>query len=61
MTSTAQIRASNKYNKEHTMILSMRLNLKNDADIIKYLKQIDNKTGLVKSLIREQIKKDQSK
>lgn len=61
MASAAQIKASYKYNKENTMVLSMRFNLKNDADIIKYLHQIDNKTGLVKSLIREQIKKDQSK
>lgn len=61
MASAAQIRASKKYNKENTMILAMRFNLKNDADIIDYLGKTDNKTGLVKSLIREQIKKNQSK
>lgn len=61
MASEAQIRASKKYNKENTMVLSMRFNLKNDADIIDYLNKVGSKTGLVKTLIREQIKKENNK
>lgn len=57
MASEAQIRASKRYNKENTMMLSIRFNLKFDADIIEYLDNAESKTGLIKKLIREEIKK----
>lgn len=57
MASEAQIRASKRYNKENTMMLSIRFNLKLDADIIEYLEKAESKTGLIKKLIREEIKK----
>ena len=51
----AQIRSSNKYNKEKTKLINIRLNKKTDADIIEWLKGCGNMQGTLKSLIRERI------
>ena len=62
MTSKAQIKASNKYNKENTFTLCLRLNKETDKDIIDYLGRLhyggESKQGLIKSLIRKQIEED---
>lgn len=50
--------ASNKYNKENTKTYLIRLNLKTDIDIIRWLKLQDNKTGYIKKLIMADIIKD---
>lgn len=57
MASKAQIKASNKYNRENTITLCLRLNKETDKDILEYLRTIDNKSGFIKSLIRSDIPK----
>lgn len=52
MASKAQIKASNKYNKENTLTVCIRLNKETDKDIIEILDSKDNKTGYIKNLIR---------
>lgn len=55
MTSKAQIKAVNKYNKEKTTTICLRLNNSTDKDIIEHLRQFSNKTGYIKDLIRADI------
>jgi len=54
----AQIRASAKYNKENIKSLAFQLNITTDRDIINHLATKDNKTGYIKELIREDMKKN---
>lgn len=53
MTSKAQIRASNKYNKDKTLTLCLRLNKDTDKDIIEILESVNSKQGYIKELIRK--------
>lgn len=55
MATEAQLRAINKYNREQTISIAIRLNKKTDADIIDKLKSVDNKAGYIKALIRKDI------
>ena len=50
--SGSQSRASNKYNKDNTITICLRLNKKTDADVIATLNSVTNKTGYIKNLIR---------
>lgn len=52
--------ASNKYNKLHTRSVTLRFNLKTDADILEQLDKVGNKCGYVKNLIREDMKKNRA-
>lgn len=53
-TPAANLRAINKFNKEKTTVITMRLNNKTDADILERLDTIsESKQGYVKRLIRE--------
>lgn len=52
MASKAQIKASNKYNKENTLTVCLRLNKETDKDIIEILDKVDSKQGYIKELIR---------
>lgn len=45
-------KASQKYNKENTIQVLLRLNKNTDADIINTLNKVDNKQGYIKGLIR---------
>lgn len=54
--SKAQNKASAKYDKANTKGIYLKLNLTTDADIIDYLKGVDNTQGFIKSLIRANIK-----
>lgn len=56
MTSDAQKRANAKYDKANTKGIYLKLNLTTDADIIDYLQSVDNVQGLIKNLIRANIK-----
>lgn len=62
MASKAQIKASNKYNKEKTLTVCLRLNKETDKDIIDYLERLyyggESKQGKIKELIRKQIEED---
>ena len=55
MTSNAQKRASAKYDKENTKGIYLKLNKTTDADLIEYLKDVDNVQGLIKELLRRHI------
>lgn len=55
-TTYPQIKASNKYNKENTVSVQLRLNKVTDKDIIEKLAQVPSKMGYIKDLIRKDIK-----
>ena len=56
MATKAAIKASNKYNKEHTVSIQVRLNKSIDADILAKLGAVPSKMGYIKELIRKDIK-----
>lgn len=51
--SKAQLRAQEKYDKDNTVQVKLKLNKKTDADIIDYLSRQENKQGFIKTIIRE--------
>lgn len=53
--SKAQIKAINKFNKEKTKCIQIRLNKNTDADIIERLENVPSKMGYIKKLIRDDI------
>jgi hypothetical protein len=57
MTTKAAIKASNKFNKEHTTSIQVRLNKNTDADILAKLDTVPSKMGYIKELIRADMKK----
>lgn len=60
MATKAQIKASNRYNKENTLTICLRLNRANDADIIEALELCDSKQGYIKDLIRKDKKTEKN-
>lgn len=50
-------KAQSKYDAKATKLVTMKLNLKTDADILAKLDEVENKQGYIKELIREDIKK----
>ena len=52
-----QPESKSKWDKENTTVVTMKLNNKQDADIIKKLKSVGNKQGYIKQLIRSDIAK----
>lgn len=58
MSTDAQKRASNKYNKENTVQYCIRLNKRTDEKVIKKLDEQENKTAYIKSLIQREVFKD---
>lgn len=44
-----------EWRRENTILINLRLNKDNDADIIKKLASVDNKQGYIKDLIRSDI------
>ena len=61
MMTEAQRRANDKYNKEHTTQVLLRLNNRTDEDVIAWLKTLSNKQGYIKELIRKDIKRKRLK
>ena len=55
MASKAQVKASNKYNKANTTSFTFRFNNESDSDIINHLQSLDNKSGYIKKIIRNDI------
>lgn len=53
MTTEAQRRAQEKYDKSHTKSVMFKFNKENDSDILQRLAEVDNKQGYIKSLIRK--------
>lgn len=56
--SKAQIKAVNKFNKEKTRCIQIRLNKNTDADILEKLDNVPSKMGYIKELIRKDINKN---
>ena len=56
MATEAQKKARNKYNRANTINKTVTLNKVTDADILAYIDGV-NFTGLIKELIRKEIKK----
>ena len=48
-----------KYDDANTIKITLKLNLKTDADIVDYLSRSDNKQGTLKKVLREAIEKEQ--
>ncbi|MDR2043507.1 MAG: hypothetical protein LBQ15_03915 [Clostridium sp.] len=48
-------RANSKYNKEKTKVYAIRAVLATEQDIIRQLESVENKSGYIKRLIREDI------
>ena len=46
-----------RYDRNNTVQVKLKLNRKTDADIIEYLNTLDNKQGTLKELIRKEIRK----
>lgn len=54
-TSDAQLRAVDKFNKQKTKIIPVRLNLSTDQDVLDRLDREPSKQGYIKRLIRADI------
>lgn len=55
MATKAQIDAVNRFNKENTTCVILRLNYNTDIDILKKLDSVPSKMGYIKKLIRNDI------
>lgn len=55
MSTDAEIRAINKYNRDNTKCVLLRLNLSTDKDIIQKLDSVPSKMGYIKALIKKDI------
>lgn len=58
MATESEIKAVNKFNKEKTKVIPVRLNFKTDADILSHLETVSSKMGYIKKLIREDMVKN---
>ena len=58
MATQAQIDASNKFNKENTTCVLLRLNFSTDRDVIQKLESVPSKMGYIKKLIRKDMKEN---
>lgn len=58
MAKESTIKAINKFNKEKTKLVNVRLNVNTDADILAKLETVDSKMGYIKRLIREDMQKN---
>lgn len=56
-TSDAQLRAQEKYDRENTVGVYLKLNLVHDRDILAKLKRVKNRQGYIKQLIRDDIER----
>lgn len=54
-----QIKAINKFNKEKTKCIQIRLNKNTDADILEKLENVPSKMGYIKELIRKDINRSE--
>lgn len=59
MSTKAEIEAINRFNKEKTKCIQVRLNKNTDADILAKLEQVPSKMGYIKELIRKDIKENE--
>lgn len=52
----SQLPSKTRWDKENTVVITMKLNKNQDADIIEKLNSVDNRQGYLKELIRADIK-----
>ncbi len=57
MASKAQIRATARYDKTHTSSIMLKLNNRNDSDVLKQLDMVKNRQGYIKDLIRRDMQR----
>ena len=57
-TSGSNLRAIQKFTKEKTVSVNLRLNKNTDADIIAKLESVPSKMGYIKALIRADMEKN---
>lgn len=57
---TSHTIAQEKYDKDHTIRYSIKLNLETDKDIIEWLDNQESKQGSIKKLIRQEINNKKS-
>jgi hypothetical protein len=57
-TSQAMMKAINKYNKSHTVAYTFRLNKSTDAELIEYVDGLKNKSGTIKRLLTDDMKRN---
>lgn len=57
-TSDSNLRAIQKFTKEKTVSVNLRLNKNTDADIIAKLETVPSKMGYIKALIRADMEKN---
>ena len=48
--------AQERYDRENTVFVGLKLNKKTDADIIALLERSDNKQGTIKKILKEFLK-----
>ena len=53
--SNAKTKASAKYDANNTKRISLKLNIKTDADILQKLQDVPNTQGYIKELIRKDL------
>lgn len=58
MSSESQRKASAKYDQWNTVMITLKLNRKTDADILEWLSYERNRQGAIKALIRDQIERE---
>lgn len=52
----SKYKSQDKYDKENTVQVKLKLNKKTDADILEKLESVDSKQGYIKELIRADLK-----
>lgn len=55
ITSESQKRAQARYDAEHTVRISLKLNIRTDQDIIRWIRRQSSMQGAIKQLIREKL------
>lgn len=60
MTTEAQLKAQARYDKENTKQITLKLNLKTDADILDWLAKQKNTQGYIKELVRADMRQHQT-
>lgn len=58
---TPQSEAKTEWDKKHTVMVTMKLNKNQDADIIEVLEQAESRQGYIKAAIRAYISKGDAK
>lgn len=57
MATEAQIKSQRKYDAENTRQVNLKLNRRNDEDVLEKLDSVPSKQGYIKELIRADLRK----